>query len=177
MSHNMFSLLTYWFCPTNICTWGYNWGTTFQQNTAVLWSQKQRTLTRQRSHEECHIHLVHSSPTRGIFCTHAAFPWSLVTQERLLDTWPPRHMTSNFDACEVDLNMQMSFLSAAPFLCEGWFWWTSRTLYLLVWQVIASSGNFGFCKIWSELRWCLCEMFLKSCLKILCGMFYNLFNE
>ena len=28
-----------------------------------------------------------------------------------------RHMTSDFDVCEVDLDMQMSFLNAAP------FWW------------------------------------------------------
>ena len=29
----------------------------------------------------------------------------------------------------------------------------------------------------SVLRKCLCEVFLKSCLKILCGTFYNLFSE
>ena len=34
-----------------------------------------------------------------------------------------------------------------------------------------------FYKIWSVLRKCLCEVFSKSCLKILCGTFYNLFNK
>ena len=34
-----------------------------------------------------------------------------------------------------------------------------------------------FYKIWSVLRKCLCEVFWKSCVKFLCGTFYNVFNE
>ena len=34
-----------------------------------------------------------------------------------------------------------------------------------------------FYKIWSVLKSWLCEVFLKSCVIFLCGMFYNLFNE
>ena len=34
-----------------------------------------------------------------------------------------------------------------------------------------------FYKIWSVLGKCVCEVFLNSCVKCLCGTFYNLFNE
>ena len=40
-------------------------------------------------HEPRHIHSVHSSFTRGKFCTHAIFSRSLVPQLKLSDTWPP----------------------------------------------------------------------------------------
>ena len=47
--------------------------------------------------------------TRGKFCTYTIFfIRSLVPLEKL------RHMTSDFDVCEVDMNMQMSFLNATP---------------------------------------------------------------
>ena len=38
------------------------------------------------------------------------FPPSLVPPEKVI-----RHMTSDYDVCEIDLDMQMSFLNAAPF--------------------------------------------------------------
>ena len=64
-----------------------------------------------RLYEWCHIHSIHSSVTRGEFCTHAVFLQSLVPPERSLDTWPPYVTNVKFD-----LNTQMSFLNAAPLI-------------------------------------------------------------
>ena len=70
-------------------------------------------LQRQRLHERCQIHSIHFSFTRGKICTQATSLQSLIPKEKSLYTWPP-----DFDACEVDLDMQMSFLNAAPFLTK-----------------------------------------------------------
>ena len=60
-------------------------------------------------HERCHIHSVHLSCTRGEFCTHAILSPVACTFRKII-----RHMTSDFDVCEIDLDMQMSFLHTAP---------------------------------------------------------------
>ena len=59
-----------------------------------------------------------------------------------------------------------------------------RSLYSLFWNVFPEFFVFLFLreigvfyKICSVLRKCLCEVFLNSCLKCLCGTFYNFFNE
>ena len=70
-------------------------------------------LQRQKLNERCQIHSIHFSFTRGKICTQATSLRSLVPKEKSLDTWPP-----DFDACEVDLDMQMSFLNAVPFLTK-----------------------------------------------------------
>ena len=62
-------------------------------------------------HERCHIHSVHLSCTRGEFCTHAILSPVACTFRKII-----RHMTSDFDVCEIDLDMEMSFLSAASFV-------------------------------------------------------------
>ena len=90
---------------------------TFQQNTAVFRLQKQFTLQRQRLHYRCLIHSVHSSLTRGKFCSHAVFLRSLVLPERSSSTWPPicTYAKLTWITMQMKLRLvQLTFVSWQP---------------------------------------------------------------
>ena len=64
-------------------------------------TKKQRLLDR------CHVHSVRSSCTRGKVCTHAVSSPVACTSRKV-----SRHVTSEFDVCEIDLDIHRSFVNA-----------------------------------------------------------------
>ena len=81
----------------------------FQQNASVL----------------CCVKAIYATKTARK-TSHSSGPFQFSTRKSLYPTYSSpvacthrkviRHMTSDFDVCEVDVNMQMSFLNAVLFL-------------------------------------------------------------
>ena len=68
------------------------------------------TLRRQQLYERCDIHSTHSISYAENSVPTLFFRPIAHTHKNVI-----RWMTSDFDVCEVDQDMQMSFLNAAPF--------------------------------------------------------------
>ena len=79
------------------------------QHAAAFRLQEQFTIYRLRFDGRCHIHSVLSSFSRVKFCTHSIFSLVACTPREVV-----RHMTSGFNVCQIDLDMQMSFVNVAP---------------------------------------------------------------
>ena len=86
-------------------------------------------------------------------------------------------------ACNAVITVKHNLIECTDFLEISKKYFEERSLHPLFRNVIPEIifeflREIGvFYKIWSVWRKCLCEVFLKSCLKILCETFYNLFNE
>ena len=86
-------------------------------------------------------------------------------------------------ACNAVITVKLIFIECTDLLEIRKKYCEEKSLYSLFLNVIPEIffdflREIGvFYKIQSMLRKCLCEVFLKGCLKFLCGTFYNLFNE
>ena len=59
-------------------------------------------LQRQRLHDRCQIHSVHSNFTRGQFCAHVVFVVACTARKVI------KHVTSDFHVFDIDPDVQMT---------------------------------------------------------------------
>ena len=79
---------------------------TFQQNTAVL------CLKNNSCYKDCMKDVTFTWPTPVLHMENSVT--MLFFSAHLYPEKVVRHMTSNFDVCDVDLDMEMSFLNTVP---------------------------------------------------------------
>ena len=96
------------FCNANRCAWGYNRSTSVSTNHCCFSSARAIHATKtKRLQNRCRIYSAHCSFTRGTICSNAVFSPIACTPRRDIG-----HMSSDVDVCQMDLDMQMSFLNA-----------------------------------------------------------------